>query len=48
VIAFYGEGKREALRRFDDPALDVRDCPSKVVHEMASGVVVTDLEAAPS
>ena len=43
VIVFYGEGKRDALRRYDDPTLGVRDCPSKVVGEMAAALVLTDL-----
>jgi 6-phosphogluconolactonase len=48
VIAFYGEGKRDALARFDDPGLGVRDCPSKVVQEMSAAVVLTDLAPAPA
>ena len=43
VIVFYGEEKRDALRSFDDPTLGVRDCPSKIVGEMAAAVVLTDL-----
>lgn len=48
VIVFYGEGKRDALRRFDDPALGVVDCPSKVVGEMRAALVLTDLEPSPA
>jgi 6-phosphogluconolactonase len=48
VIAFYGEGKREALRLLDDPELGIRDCPSKVVNQMSAGVVLTDLAPASS
>lgn len=47
VLVFYGEEKRDALRRFDDAALALRDCPSKVVGEMADAVVLTDLAASP-
>ena len=47
VLVFYGEEKRAALRRFEDPAVALRDCPSKVVREMAESVVVTDLAASP-
>jgi 6-phosphogluconolactonase len=43
VLVFYGEGKRAALERFADPAVALRDCPSKVVGEMAEAVVLTDL-----
>jgi 6-phosphogluconolactonase len=48
VIVFYGEGKRDALARFDDASLGVVDCPSKVLGEMAAALVLTDLEAAPA
>jgi 6-phosphogluconolactonase len=48
VIVFYGEGKRDALARFDDPSLGVVDCPSKVVGEMHAAVVLSDLGPAPA
>jgi 6-phosphogluconolactonase len=47
VIVFYGEGKRAALGLFDDPKVALTDCPSKVVGEMRSSLVLTDLEPAP-
>ena len=43
AIVFYGAGKADALAKFRDPAVDLRDCPSKVVQRMARGVLVTDL-----
>ena len=47
VIVFYGEGKRAALARFDDPQLAIVDYPSKVVGEMRSALVLTDLAPSP-
>lgn len=43
VVVFYGEGKRDALRLFRDPSVDVEGCPSKLVASIEASYLVTDL-----
>lgn len=43
VLVFYGESKRSAFDLFSAEDTSVRQCPSRVVTTMQSGVVLTDL-----
>ena len=43
LMVFYGEGKREALQKFENQSLGTEDCPSKLVRAMEQSIVLTDL-----
>ncbi len=43
-VVFYGEEKRAALARFRDPAVGVRDCPSKLLAAIEKACLLTDLD----
>jgi len=44
LVVFYGEEKRAALARFRDPAVGVRDCPSKLLAAIEKACLLTDLD----
>lgn len=44
LLLFAGAAKREALERFNDPALGIADCPAKLVQGLDDATVFTDLE----
>lgn len=43
LMVFYGEGKRAALDKFEDPSTPVEQCPSKLISLMDRSVVLCDL-----
>ena len=44
VVLFFGEGKREAYEKFNNPKVSTDDCPAKLVQRIRKVVVVTDLK----
>lgn len=45
LLLAIGEGKREAFKRYLDPAVSLEDCPAKLVDSIPSVFVVTDLKS---
>lgn len=43
MIIFFGDGKKEAYNKFNNPEIKVEECPCKLVKEIGKCVVVTDL-----
>ncbi|MBI2139747.1 6-phosphogluconolactonase [Candidatus Woesearchaeota archaeon] len=44
ILLFFGEGKREALKKFNDENVSVEECPAKLVEGAPRAFVVTDLK----
>ncbi|HII71993.1 TPA: 6-phosphogluconolactonase [Candidatus Woesearchaeota archaeon] len=44
VLLFYGEGKKEALMRFQDEEVSWEECPAKLVMELPEAYVLTDIK----
>lgn len=44
ILLFMGEGKKEALVNFLDPAKTVEECPAKLALEISDLLVLTDIE----
>lgn len=44
LVLFFGAEKREAFERFNDNAVDVRACPSKLVQAIEKSYALTDLK----
>ena len=40
---FFGEGKREAFEKFNDPGVEVEECPAKLINDVECGFVLSDL-----
>lgn len=43
VLLFFGEGKREAFKKFSDQTVDYAACPVKLVSSIKESFVLTDL-----
>lgn len=43
-LFFLGEGKREALAKFKDTNVTIDACPAKIINNVPTSVVITDLE----
>lgn len=41
---FFGEDKREALLRFGDPRFSLEACPAKILQQVDTAVVLTDID----
>ena len=44
ILLFFGSSKREALQRFQDTELSYKECPAKVMTELAYHYILTDQE----
>ncbi|MBI2138298.1 6-phosphogluconolactonase [Candidatus Woesearchaeota archaeon] len=44
ILLFFGEGKREAFKKFNDKNVSVEECPAKLVEVVPRAFVVTDLK----
>ncbi|NQU17826.1 MAG: 6-phosphogluconolactonase [Candidatus Saganbacteria bacterium] len=44
LLMFMGEGKRVAFEKFNDPAVDYKNCPAKLVQSISQSFVFTDLK----
>ena len=43
LLVFYGDGKKDALERFLDPAVPDEQCPAKLVHKIKKRFIFTDI-----
>ena len=44
TLLFFGDGKKEALQNFTNPNVSVEQCPAKIVQNISSHKVFTDIE----
>ena len=44
IVLFYGDGKREALKRFKGKKSSIADCPAKLLYTIKDSYMLTDLQ----